>query len=140
MNKDKKIVILGAGLAGLSSAWKLSEAGYDVEVIDKKPEVGGLSGTLSYKGFLFDYGGHRFITKNQEIIKEIKNLLGNDFWSNQRKTQYFLWHKYLNYPLELKDMLLKVNPLVSAKPVGDYLCSELSNKMHPVKEESFEDW
>ncbi|OGL51169.1 MAG: hypothetical protein A3H37_09115 [Candidatus Schekmanbacteria bacterium RIFCSPLOWO2_02_FULL_38_14] len=140
MNKDKKVIILGAGLAGLSSAWKLSEAGYDVEVIDKKPEVGGLSGTLNYKGFLFDYGGHRFITKNHEVLKEIKKLLGNDFWLNHRKTQYFLWHKYLNYPLELKDMLLKVNPLISTKAMLDYFWTVLNNKIKPVKEESFEDW
>lgn len=136
----KKIVILGAGLAGLAAGWKLSEAGFEVVVIDKKNHNGGLSGTVEHNGYLFDYGGHRFITNSQEIVEEIKQLMGADFWTNTRKTQYYLWHKYLNYPLELKDMVLKVNPLVSAKAMIDYLWTALKNKIKPLPEDSFEDW
>ena len=36
-----KIVVLGAGMAGLVSAWELSEAGYDVTVIEARDRVGG---------------------------------------------------------------------------------------------------
>ncbi|MGC9610762.1 MAG: FAD-dependent oxidoreductase [Minisyncoccia bacterium] len=138
--KKRKIVILGAGLAGLSAAWKLSEEGHGVTVIEKRTLVGGLCDTAEYKNFLFDFGGHRFITKNENIIKEIKELMGSDFWTNQRKTQYFLWHKYLNYPLELKDLILKINPLISARAVADYFWTVIKNKIKPMPEDSFEDW
>lgn len=136
----QKIVILGAGLAGLAAGWKLSELGHEVIVIDQKSIPGGLCGTIQYKDYLFDYGGHRFITNNQAIVAEIKELMGDDFWTNTRKTQYFLWHKYLNYPLELKDMILKVSPIISAKAMLDYFWTALKNKIKPLPEDSFEDW
>lgn len=34
-----KIVILGAGVVGVTSAWYLAEAGHEVVVIDRQPEV-----------------------------------------------------------------------------------------------------
>ena len=50
MAHQKKIVILGAGLAGVSLAWLLSQEGYDVTIIDRN------SGTA--QGTSFANGGH----------------------------------------------------------------------------------
>jgi len=36
-----RVVILGAGIAGLVSAWELSEAGYEVTVVEARQRVGG---------------------------------------------------------------------------------------------------
>ncbi|MBN1838027.1 MAG: NAD(P)-binding protein, partial [Spirochaetales bacterium] len=52
----KKIAIIGAGLAGLSSAALLSRDGFDVTVLDKLPEPGGVAGRYEEAGFLFDTG------------------------------------------------------------------------------------
>jgi len=38
---SKRILILGGGLAGLSSALTLAEAGYQVELVERKPHLGG---------------------------------------------------------------------------------------------------
>src|SRR5271170_6238198 len=38
---SKRILILGGGLAGLSSALALAEAGYRVELVERKPHLGG---------------------------------------------------------------------------------------------------
>jgi len=38
---SKRILILGGGLAGLSSALTLAEAGYRVELVERKPHLGG---------------------------------------------------------------------------------------------------
>lgn len=35
-----KILILGGGVIGVSTAWYLSQAGAEVTVIDRQPEVG----------------------------------------------------------------------------------------------------
>jgi protoporphyrinogen oxidase len=57
-------LIIGAGPAGLTTAYNLAKAGHDVLVIEQdKHYVGGISRTVSYKGFLFDIGGHRFFSK-----------------------------------------------------------------------------
>ena len=55
------IFVIGAGPAGLTTAYTLAKAGRDVTVIEKDATyVGGISRTVNYKGFLFDIGGHRF--------------------------------------------------------------------------------
>ena len=56
----KKILILGAGVTGLSAAWKLSEHGYDVKVLDKENVVGGLAKTIKFNENYIDIGPHSF--------------------------------------------------------------------------------
>ena len=70
----KKIVIIGAGPAGLSAAYRLLEAkkDYKVVIVEEDKQVGGISKTINYKGNRMDLGGHRFFSKNQEV---------NDFWN-----------------------------------------------------------
>jgi cation diffusion facilitator CzcD-associated flavoprotein CzcO len=46
-----RVAIIGAGLAGLTTAKVLLQAGHDVEVFDKTPDVGGVwSRTRRYPG------------------------------------------------------------------------------------------
>ncbi|WP_217429527.1 flavin monoamine oxidase family protein [Sphingomonas bacterium] len=55
--KGKKVIILGAGVAGLTSAYELGRAGYDVTIIEARAFAGGRSQTAR-KGFqLTELGG-----------------------------------------------------------------------------------
>jgi monoamine oxidase len=55
--KRRKVVVLGAGVAGLTSAYELTKAGYDVTVIEARAFAGGRSQTAR-KGFqLTELGG-----------------------------------------------------------------------------------
>ena len=65
--KNSEIVVLGAGLAGLAAGSVLSRAGARIKVIEGGPVVGGLARTMDHRGFKFDLGGHRFITKSDRI-------------------------------------------------------------------------
>ena len=49
--KNKKVVIIGGGPAGLTAANELSKAGVESIVLEKDQMVGGLSRTVKYKGF-----------------------------------------------------------------------------------------
>jgi protoporphyrinogen oxidase len=61
-------LVIGAGPAGLTTAYRLAKAGREVAVIEQdKNYVGGISRTVSYKGYLFDVGGHRFFSKSREV-------------------------------------------------------------------------
>lgn len=42
----KKVVILGAGIAGLASAYELSKAGYDVHILEARDRTGGRNWTV----------------------------------------------------------------------------------------------
>src|SRR5688572_5838765 len=50
------IVIIGAGLAGLSAACYLAGRGYDVTLVEREEMPGGRAGVLHREGFTFDTG------------------------------------------------------------------------------------
>jgi diapolycopene oxygenase len=54
--KNKRVVIIGAGLGGLSAAISLATEGFDVEVLEKNDKVGGKLNILYKDGFAFDLG------------------------------------------------------------------------------------
>ena len=96
MNNQKKILLIGAGPAGLTAGYILSENGYKVEVIEENSKyVGGISRTEEYKGFRFDIGGHRFFSKSNEINTLWKKILPNNFIVRNRKSRIFFNKKFL---------------------------------------------
>ncbi len=52
----KKIIIIGAGLGGLSVACRLAKSGFEVTVLEKNKQVGGKVNFVGSKGFTFDTG------------------------------------------------------------------------------------
>ena len=52
----KQIVVIGAGLGGLSAAVTLATHGYDVTVIEKNEHVGGKLMPVITDGHRFDFG------------------------------------------------------------------------------------
>ena len=86
---SKSTLVLGAGPAGLACAYELARNQMPVTVIEKNSRVGGLCRTLEYQGYLFDIGGHRFLTKNQEINELWRKVLGQDLLRVKRKSRIF---------------------------------------------------
>ncbi|MEM7697741.1 MAG: phytoene desaturase family protein [Verrucomicrobiota bacterium] len=54
--RNKSIVVIGAGLGGLSAAISLRAAGFDVEILEKNDKIGGKLNFLEIDGFGFDLG------------------------------------------------------------------------------------
>ena len=54
--KPKKVIVIGAGMGGLSTAALLTQAGYDVTVLEAHTYLGGCAGTFYHKGYHFDAG------------------------------------------------------------------------------------
>lgn len=52
----KKVIVIGAGFAGLSAATSLSQQGFDVTIFEKNKELGGRARKLELNGFTFDMG------------------------------------------------------------------------------------
>ena len=52
----KKVVVIGAGMGGLSSAAYLAKDGYDVTLLEALDHVGGRAGNWEKDGFRFDTG------------------------------------------------------------------------------------
>ena len=62
--KETKNVIIGAGPAGMACAYELAKAGHKPMIFEIERQPGGLCRTLDHQGYLFDIGGHRFLTKS----------------------------------------------------------------------------
>ena len=75
--KKKKVIIIGAGPAGLTAGYFLLKDSdkFDVTIVEAAKQVGGISKTISYNGNRMDLGGHRFFTKNQEILDLWKKII-----------------------------------------------------------------
>ena len=69
------VVVIGAGLAGLSAARLLAHAGVDVLVLEARERVGGRTYTISADGAPLDLGG-QFIGPTQRRITALAAALG----------------------------------------------------------------
>ena len=71
-NSKKRVIVIGAGPAGLTAAFELLHQdcdGYEVTVLEETPFIGGISRTVVYNGNRMDLGGHRFFSKDREVMK-----------------------------------------------------------------------
>ena len=65
-NEKKTAIIIGAGPAGLTAAYKfLKETDIKPIILEESEFIGGISRTAEHNGNRMDIGGHRFFTKNQ---------------------------------------------------------------------------
>ncbi len=74
----KKVVVIGAGPAGLTAAYELKKRApkeYEVVVLEESKEIGGISRTVRYKDNRMDIGGHRFFSKDSRVMRWWKNLM-----------------------------------------------------------------
>jgi phytoene dehydrogenase-like protein len=68
------VVVVGGGLAGLTVAAYLAEAGLSVIVLEKAPELGGRAATQQYDGFFLNRGIHALYSGGaaDEVLKELQ--------------------------------------------------------------------
>lgn len=73
----KKVVIIGAGPAGLTAAYNLLKESrdYEVVILEETEEIGGISRTVRYKENRMDIGGHRFFSKDEAVMDWWRNIL-----------------------------------------------------------------
>jgi len=64
----KRVVIIGAGPAGITAAYELLKNGkYDVTLLEESEDFGGISKTINADGNRMDIGGHRFFSKDKRV-------------------------------------------------------------------------
>ena len=86
----QKVIIIGAGPAGLTAAYELlnkNKKEYEVIILEESQDIGGISKTINYKGNRMDIGGHRFFSKNEDVIKFWKDIMpiqGKDSFDDKK--------------------------------------------------------
>lgn len=73
----KKVVIIGAGPAGLTAAYEIlkSDPSKEVIILEGSENIGGISRTFNYKGNRMDLGGHRFFSKDERVMNLWKEIM-----------------------------------------------------------------
>lgn len=72
----KKVIVIGAGVAGLAAAIRLQHAGYQVEIYEKESLPGGKMNRIETDGYKFDLGPT--IVMMPELYREIFELCGRN--------------------------------------------------------------
>ena len=105
--QNSDVIIIGGGVSGLMAGIELAQNGKKVIILEKEDVVGGQCKTevMNVKGdkYRFDYGGHRFITHNKELLAFVEEVLGDDLLVAQRSSVILHQNKVYEYPLNLKN-------------------------------------
>lgn len=136
-DESRKVVIIGAGPAGLTAAYELSKYHIQPIVLELNDKVGGLARTENHNGFYFDMGGHRFFTKADVVNTMWHEILGDDFLRRPRISRIFYRNKFFYYPLRHTNALAGLG-VRQAILIG---LSFIRWQIFPYKkEETFEQW
>lgn len=97
LQMDSDVVVVGAGLAGLTAAVRVAQAGYKVLVLERLPVAGGLCGHWTCDGRTFvracnEFGGH---------LPKTLEALGVNVSFRSSRSQIFLGNEHLTLPPNL---------------------------------------
>ncbi|MBR1897609.1 MAG: NAD(P)/FAD-dependent oxidoreductase [Oscillospiraceae bacterium] len=157
----KKVIIIGAGPAGLTAGYELLKKApdeYSVTIYEESAAIGGISRTVNHNGNRMDIGGHRFFSKDKEVMNwwqemmprhgkpsfddiqlgREKNLAegGPDpeqtdrvMLVRNRVSRIYYKHKFFDYPVSLKWDTIKNMGFATTMEAGfSYLGSAVVKK------------
>jgi protoporphyrinogen oxidase len=107
----KDVVIIGAGISGLATAWSLVEKGYNVTILEKNDFAGGMCASFKHNDFVLDYGPHKLYSQLPGMMQKFKDLIGeSDTLTVKKKNSLRLVGKYFNFPINPVQMLKSIGP------------------------------
>jgi len=104
VNEKKKIMVVGAGIAGLTAAYKLAMEGLDVILVEKEDRVGGLARTFKYGKCTYDIGPHRFFSSNLDVMEFLRSIMDDEMLEVERFSAVYYCNSYHTWPLRLRSV------------------------------------
>src|SRR5581483_2117354 len=97
-----RVVILGAGPAGLGAAYRLQELGVtDVEVLEARDHPGGLASSyVDAEGFTWDVGGHVQFSHYDYYDAVLDRALGDEWLWHERQSWIWIAGRFVPYPFQ----------------------------------------
>ncbi|MDD5594994.1 MAG: FAD-dependent oxidoreductase [Candidatus Omnitrophica bacterium] len=96
----KRILILGAGLSGLSAAWHLQKKGSNCLLFEKEEQAGGLCRSKKLDGFTFDNCGHLLHFRDPYTFALAKNLLKGNLLKHKKSAWIYSHSRFTRYPFQ----------------------------------------
>jgi len=122
------LIVLGAGPAGLGAAYRSSDNGRKVVVLERSHRVGGAAGSFEVGGVRVDAGSHRLHPSiDPAILADLRQLLGSDLQHRRRNGRMRIGGRWVRFPLKATDSLRNLPLSFTASLVRDAALS-LSRK------------
>jgi protoporphyrinogen oxidase len=136
-SSKESVYIVGAGPAGMACAYTLAKGNQAAFVIDGEKDVGGLCQTLDFSGYLFDIGGHRFLSKSELINALWQEIMAEDLFRVRRLSRIFYRKRFFNYPLSFFNTFWNLGVFESFRCIASYGYCRLTA---PGDDRTFEGW
>jgi len=130
------ILIIGAGLAGLSTAYHLGDRSY--RVIEKEKEAGGLCRSYQKDGFTFDMTGHLLHFRQAAIKALVEGLLDGRLEQHVRRSFIYSHRTYTEYPFQVNTYGLP--PEVVRECLMGFIDTLTKTAATRPADRSFKDW
>ena len=132
-----KVLIIGAGPAGLSCGYELVKAGVEVEIYEASPFLGGMARSFDLWGQRVDMGPHRFFSREKHINEFFTTLVKEDYTILNRLTRIYYRNRFFHYPIKLFNVLRNLPPTTIFMILWEYLRVQIFPYKDP---KTFEDW
>lgn len=116
-NMTKTVLIIGAGISGLTTAYLLSKNGFDIRIIERKSEVGGSIESVNENGFLFDRGPNSALETApliNQLVEELK-LQNELLYANKEANKRYILRNNKLHALPMSPPAFIKTELFSAK-------------------------
>lgn len=135
--RSQKTIVIGAGPAGLTAAYKLAQAGHHVHVLEASPYVGGLSRSLELWGQTVDLGPHRFFSSDKIVNDHWHEIIGQNYTMVDRLTRIYYRDRFFFYPLQPLNALRNLGALDVIRCLVSYIFVKLAPRKDAA---TFEAW
>jgi protoporphyrinogen oxidase len=111
MRRSYDLLVLGAGPAGLATAWRAARRGLSVAVVERTDTVGGTAASFEVAGVRVDQGSHRLHAGTPpHILEDLRGLLGDDLQLRHRNGRLHIADRWVRSPPESATSLARELP------------------------------
>ncbi len=126
------VLVLGAGLTGLSASIRLRELHIEHLVLESKSEVGGHATTTEEDGFRFDRTGHLLHLRDPRWRATVHGWLPGQLLEIHRMSRVWTHGVYTRYPFQAGAHGLP--PRLAYDCVMDFIAAQAARPAHPPRD------
>jgi len=118
------LAVLGAGPAGLATAWRAARRGLSVAVLERADHVGGMAASTEIAGIRVDAGSHRLHPATPPyLLDALRGLLGDDLQLRPRNGRLRVYGRWVSFPLRAGELLRALPPVALRRIARDAACA-----------------